>query len=90
MYLCSRNLWFHDNDNQLFILTLIHTHYENGLKYYYYIDKNGGKVYTWDPNATDDMPARKSLRAKGNDWIKETEYGQLFFDMEKRMEQIAR
>ena len=59
-------------------------------KYYYYIDKNGEKVYTWDPNATDDMPARKSLRAKGNDWIKETEYGQLFFDMEKRMEQIAR
>lgn len=66
--------------------------YNNDSHKYYYINKDNEKVYTWDPTASDkdDMPARKSLRELSNEWIKATEYGQLFIDMEKRLEQIAR
>lgn len=66
--------------------------YNSDSHKYYYINKDNEKVYTWDPTASDkdDMPARKSLRELSNEWIKATEYGPLFIDMEQCKAQIAR
>lgn len=61
---------------------------------HYYIDKNGEKIYKWDPNAKDDddeAPARKFFSKKANiERMKATEYGARFESYEKAMERMAR
>ena len=90
--------------NQL--LKLKDSEYPNGLFHnglceigndegvHFYIDKNGEKIYKWDPNAKDDdddAPARKFFSKKANiERMKATELGVRFESYEKAMERMAR